>query len=333
MTLAGRVAPFGHPRIKTCWRFPGAFRSLPRPSSPPGAKASTGYPSKRSISRPQRAHAQGTPRRRRVSPPVAIATSYARTDASASNRSMQPAPTSCQRPLPCKPALPPSGEMDGAGSASDGRCRRLFTNVKEPRPDASAPGKLVFRLSEVCERHAIAASALPPTHRVAGPRGWWSRTGSNRRPPACKAGALPTELRPRPARPAPQGACRPALSCCRREVVGLGRLELPTSRLSGVRSNRLSYRPRKAGTARLRGRPDGASERGREVKAAATGCRRRVTEPPGVRPAETIVTLVFRRSGSRSVRRRIRRCGTIQKGGDPAAGSPTATLLRLHPSR
>jgi hypothetical protein len=27
------------------------------------------------------------------------------------------------------------------------------------------------------------------------------------------------------------------------EMVGLGRLELPTSRLSGVRSNQLSYRP------------------------------------------------------------------------------------------
>jgi len=26
--------------------------------------------------------------------------------------------------------------------------------------------------------------------------GWWSRTGSNRRHPACKAGALPAELRP-----------------------------------------------------------------------------------------------------------------------------------------
>ena len=25
---------------------------------------------------------------------------------------------------------------------------------------------------------------------------WWRRTGSNRRPPACKAGALPAELRP-----------------------------------------------------------------------------------------------------------------------------------------
>lgn len=27
-------------------------------------------------------------------------------------------------------------------------------------------------------------------------RSWWSQTGSNRRPPACKAGALPTELWP-----------------------------------------------------------------------------------------------------------------------------------------
>ena len=26
---------------------------------------------------------------------------------------------------------------------------------------------------------------------------WWSRSVSNRRPPACKAGALPTKLRPR----------------------------------------------------------------------------------------------------------------------------------------
>ena len=26
---------------------------------------------------------------------------------------------------------------------------------------------------------------------------WWSLSGSNRRPPACKAGALPSELRPR----------------------------------------------------------------------------------------------------------------------------------------
>ena len=52
---------------------------------------------------------------------------------------------------------------------------------------------------------------------------WWSLSGSNRRPPACKAGALPAELRP--------------------QVVGLGGLEPPASPLSGVRSNHLSYRP------------------------------------------------------------------------------------------
>lgn len=41
---AGRVAPFGHPRVKGRVRLAGAFRSLPRPSSPPGARASTVRP-------------------------------------------------------------------------------------------------------------------------------------------------------------------------------------------------------------------------------------------------------------------------------------------------
>ena len=40
----GWVAPFGYPRIKACSRLPVAFRSVPRPSSPPGAKASTECP-------------------------------------------------------------------------------------------------------------------------------------------------------------------------------------------------------------------------------------------------------------------------------------------------
>jgi hypothetical protein len=40
----GWVAPFGYPRIKACSRLPMAFRSVPRPSSPPGAKASTECP-------------------------------------------------------------------------------------------------------------------------------------------------------------------------------------------------------------------------------------------------------------------------------------------------
>ena len=41
MTLACRVAPFGHPRINGYLHLPTAFRSLSRPSSPPRAKASS----------------------------------------------------------------------------------------------------------------------------------------------------------------------------------------------------------------------------------------------------------------------------------------------------
>ena len=67
-------------------------------------------------------------------------------------------------------------------------------------------------------------------------------------------------------------------------MVGLGRLELPTSRLSGVRSNHLSYKPLSP----------------YQVSKGYVG---------------SIYSL------------------TSLKGGDPAAGSPTATLLRLRPSR
>jgi hypothetical protein len=80
---------------------------------------------------------------------------------------------------------------------------------------------------------------------------WWSRSESNRRPPACKAGALPTELRPRirgrKTEDRRQNSTIPLCPLtsvfCPLTLVGLGRFELPTSRLSGVRSNQLSYRP------------------------------------------------------------------------------------------
>ena len=40
----GGVSPFGHPRIIARWQLPEAYRSLPRPSSAPGAKVSTVRP-------------------------------------------------------------------------------------------------------------------------------------------------------------------------------------------------------------------------------------------------------------------------------------------------
>ena len=39
-----RVSPFGHPRVEDCLRLTEAYRSLPRPSSPSRAKASTMRP-------------------------------------------------------------------------------------------------------------------------------------------------------------------------------------------------------------------------------------------------------------------------------------------------
>jgi hypothetical protein len=49
------------------------------------------------------------------------------------------------------------------------------------------------RYNEVCCGRACCLRFVLPR-----PGCWWSWTGSNRRPPACKAGALPIELQPRP---------------------------------------------------------------------------------------------------------------------------------------
>ena len=93
----------------------------------------------------------------------------------------------------------------------------------------------------------------------------WRRSGSNRRPPACKAGALPAELRPqkpkdlgvermayalRQHRTATPSRCEPPLSLRGtfsftkgKGKMGQGGLEPPTPRLSSVCSNQLSYWP------------------------------------------------------------------------------------------
>jgi hypothetical protein len=73
-------------------------------------------------------------------------------------------------------------------------------------------------------------------------RNWWSGPGLNRQPSACKADALPIELPPHKGCRVPSAALlRPTVGVC--QLVGLGRVELPTSPLSGARSSQLSYRP------------------------------------------------------------------------------------------
>ena len=125
---------------------------------------------------------------------------------------------------------------------------------------ASAPGfpdAPLFTMINTTDRHRRPAiSNKPDTH----PTLWWSQTGSNRRPHACKARALPAELWPRETAP------------CGTRLVGLGRLERPTSPLSGVRSNHLSYRPALDRATFHRPRP-ALSGMERETKAAGPANR------------------------------------------------------------
>lgn len=83
---------------------------------------------------------------------------------------------------------------------------------------------------------------------------WWRQTGSNRRPPACKAGALPAELCPHEYRfPQVPTAYRHGLLVSAKALtitdtpdktmVGLVGFEPTTPALSRRCSNRLSYRP------------------------------------------------------------------------------------------
>ena len=88
--------------------------------------------------------------------------------------------------------------------------------VRNRKPKAS---KVSFNLPHLAGIRPVFSFALQPIQFK-----WWRRSGSNRQPPGCKPGALPVELRPR-------------------QLVGPGGFEPPTSSLSGMRSNQLSYEP------------------------------------------------------------------------------------------
>ena len=109
------------------------------------------------------------------------------------------------------------------GYVSSSRCQTA--NAKSPTGD----------------REFVHPRSVEPSAPRRRSTAWWSQTGSNRRPHACKARALPTELWP---------LRRSADVEAGLKLVGLGRLELPTSRLSSARSNQLSYKPNSCPCAR-----------------------------------------------------------------------------------
>jgi hypothetical protein len=128
-----------------------------------------------------------------------------------------------------------SAQNTAASAATFARNDLLFTMSDNTR-DAMAPLEGHGRI------HAI--SCFTDEKEADWRHRWWSQTDSNRRPPACKAGALPTELWPQVGGRPPSPRLQRATFAVRR-LVGLGRFELPTSRLSSARSNQLSYRPKK----------------------------------------------------------------------------------------
>ena len=83
-------------------------------------------------------------------------------------------------------------------------CVRLTppSHVKDFGSGLMSESKLCFCRNQNLVRTALwgrlIAGALVACHpKLRSSEGWWSRSGSNRRPQACKARALPTELRPR----------------------------------------------------------------------------------------------------------------------------------------
>src|ERR1700693_1142881 len=64
--------------------------------------------------------------------------------------------------------------------------------------DTSCLPTFVACAYEVVKDHCFLGTRIAAARLIMSPTrsSWWSRSGSNRRHPACKAGALPAELRP-----------------------------------------------------------------------------------------------------------------------------------------
>ena len=78
--------------------------------------------------------------------------------------------------------------------------RRHPTGIKPGRIKAheipSRHRRLSRQCRDCCLTAAPASSSLRGIYSAPKAQNKWRRSGSNRRPPACKAGALPAELRP-----------------------------------------------------------------------------------------------------------------------------------------
>jgi hypothetical protein len=77
------------------------------------------------------------------------------------------------------------------------RASREGRNVRSDVSRTIIRGPMVSPSSLFRATPGTLRSACPAAPRIAEGEAWWSQTGSNRRPHACKARALPAELWPR----------------------------------------------------------------------------------------------------------------------------------------
>ena len=80
------------------------------------------------------------------------------------------------------------------GHIHSSRCRTTRSGLRPERCAGWTDQRRISLMRTGSRLRSLSIDRSAPKHR---PRRWWSKTGSNRRPHACKARALPTELLPR----------------------------------------------------------------------------------------------------------------------------------------
>ena len=211
------VSPFGNPRIKASSQLPVAYRSVARPSSPLSAKASAECPYRHLIALIINAHPARQQDGHTFGQSFVLLsacaekhdrkTSFAsqdRTDSSSlrldltspkAHEAKTKAPlTNCHaasRRLPCgKPTNDdaPGCRLPQAVAATHVHARMIA--------HARTPGTIPSSRCQTTRTRSIDRPVRISVLMDEFPDDWWSQSGSNRRPHACKARALPAELWP-----------------------------------------------------------------------------------------------------------------------------------------
>jgi hypothetical protein len=162
-------------------------------------------------------------------------------------RTPRPRPESRPRAVRAPHTLNPDSSVKEHAARCSARAEPQAALVSETPPPRHARQQAPAPRPRGTRKHGRRADAAPNSE--------WRRSGSNRRPPACKAGALPAELRPRTPASRPSRSRTPnrqhrRAACASRQPpgrhgpsMGQGGFEPPTPRLSSVCSNQLSYWP------------------------------------------------------------------------------------------